>query len=419
MGPPRFGPALALALLAGLLASACATLPIYRYRPQLTEPGADLLAALTVASGNEAVDGNAVVLLENGARAFPAMLEAIRSATSSVHLETFIFRDGEIGRSFVDALAERARGGVKVRLLLDAIGSSGFGAENTKRLQEAGARVVFFRPPSLASFRRSFLRTHRKILIVDGGVGFTGVACIDDAWTGDADRSDHWRDTEVRVEGPVVRQMQASFARTWLEATGDLLSARDLYPDLPDSGDVNCQVMDSTPAASSNPARLSFLISVAGARHTIDATIAYFVPDREARRALESAARRGVRVRLLLPGRNTDLPTLRFAGRTEYGALLRAGVEIYEYQPARLHAKTLVVDGRWASIGSANIDHRSFRWNYESNLNVFDEAFAAEMESMFERDLARSLRVSLEEWTHRPCSERLREWFSGLFRAQY
>jgi cardiolipin synthase len=253
---------------------------------------------------------------------------------------------------------------------------------------------------------------------VDGTVGFSGGICIDDAWRGDADRLDRWRDTQVRVEGPVVLQLQVAFARAWAEATAELLTASSLFSDGV-VGRVTCQVMDSIPGAHLNPARLSFLVATSAARKSIDVTNAYFVPDHPTREALREASQRGVRVRLILSSRNTDFKPIRYAGRGYYKELLEAGVEIYEYKPARLHAKTVIVDGTWASIGSANLDRRSFAFNYESNLNIFDPGFASQMETVFERDLALSTPVTLEEWRKRPLAERIFEAIYGLFRWQY
>ncbi|HBL18141.1 MAG: hypothetical protein A2X36_13815 [Elusimicrobia bacterium GWA2_69_24] len=407
------------ASLLALLAAGCSPAALrYRYRPRLTAPGADILAALTIAGGNEAVDGNAVTPLENGDEAFPAMLEAIHQAASTVHLETYIFNDGEIGRNFVEALTERARAGVDVRLLLDAVGSRWFGEKNRRALEEAGVQVVFFRPLR-RNLLKFYLRTHRKLLIVDGRVGFTGGLCIDDAWTGNAGDPGHWRETQVRVAGPVVRQMQAGFARAWLDATDEVLSAHALYPELPAAGGMRAQVMDSTPGFRTNPARLSFLVAVASAKSTIEITNAYMVLDDVAREALERSAERGVRVRLLLPSRHTDARAVRYAGRSDYKSLLGSGVEIHEYEPARLHAKTMIVDGAWASIGSANLDNRSFIWNYEANLNVFDAELAGKLEEMFERDLRLSRQVTLAEWKKRPWSDRLLEAFYSILRSQY
>lgn len=410
---------LALCFSLALLASGCARVRSYRYKPLLTAPGADILAALTIAGGNEAVDGNVVTPLENGVQAFPAMLEAIRGAASTVHIEAYIFQDSTIGRDFVAALAERAKAGVSVRLLLDAFGSAGFGTHNERMLQEAGAQVVFFNPLRRTNLLKIYLRTHRKLLIVDGRIAFTGGVCIDDAWAGDAGRPEHWRDTHVRVEGPVVRQMQAGFARAWLDATDEVLSGRDLYPELPLAGPMRAQMMESTPGFHGNPARLSFLVAVASARSSIDITSAYMVLDHVARQALERAAQRGVRIRLLLPSRRTDSRAVRYAGRHDYSRLLQAGIQIYEFEPSRLHAKTMVVDGRWASVGSANIDPRSFTWNHEANLNVFDTGFAAGLEAAFERDLLRSKQVLLEEWKERPWTERFLESLYSVFRSQY
>ena len=411
--------AVAAVVALAALGAGCASYPRYRYQPRLTAAGADVQAALSIAGGNEVSDGNKVDVLVNGDQVFPAMLEAIRGARNNIHLETYIFRDGEIGRRFVDALVERARAGVKVRLLLDGIGSLGFGEGNEAKLREAGAQVVFFRPLKLSNLFKLHLRTHRKYLIVDGRIGFTGGICIDDSWMGNADRPDRWRETQVRVEGPVARQMQSGFARAWLEATGELLSAQALYPTIDRVGDQRCQIMESAPGFKGNPARLSFLVAVASAKRSIDVTNAYFVPDGVALEALEKAAQRGVQVRLLLPSRNTDVKSVRYAGRSYYRRLLEAGVGIYEYEPSRLHAKTMVVDGEWATVGSTNLDRRSFVWNYESNLNCFDRRVAEELTRIYEADLAKSSKVELAAWKKRPFGERVLETFYGLFRSQF
>ncbi|MCU0294018.1 MAG: phospholipase D-like domain-containing protein [Thermoanaerobaculaceae bacterium] len=409
----------AVAGLAAVLATGCATVRRYEYYPPLTSSGADIQAALAIAAGNDAVDGNRVDILENGDQVFPAMLDAIRQAKSSIHLEPYILTDSAVGREFIDSVLERARAGVKVRLLLDSFGTPGIGTLNEKLLRDAGAQVVFFHPTNVFNLRKIFLRTHRKILVVDGKLGFTGGICIDDEWTGDGTDSAHWRDTMVRVQGPVVRQMQAAFARAWLEATGEVLAAHVLFPRLPAANGQRCQLMESTPGFDGNPARISFLVAVNSAHSTIDITNAYFAPDSVALSTLERAAKRGVRVRLLLPSRLTDARPVRYAGRSDYTRLLRAGIEVYEYQAAKLHAKTMVVDGTWASVGSTNLTSRSLYFNYEANLNVFDERFAASMCEMFERDLTRAQRVTLEAWKARPFKEKLAESFWGLFRKQY
>lgn len=402
-----------------LVSTGCSTALRLRYRPTLTSPKADPLAAFTIASGNDPVGGNSVELLQNGDEIFPSMLEAIANARSSIHLESYIFRDGIIGREFVEALALRARQGVSVRLLLDAVGSTGFGDENEAFLREAGAQVVFFRPLGASSITKVHLRTHRKVLVVDGHVGFVGGVCISDDWLGNADAPNRWRETVVRVEGPVTRQLQAAYGRAWLEATGELLAGKDLYPVNGAVGDAVCQVMDSTPGFDSNPARLSFLVAVGSAARSLDITSAYFVLDGTARKALVDAVKRGVCVRLLLQGPHTDLGLVRYAGRNDYTDLLEGGVEIWEYQRSRLHAKTFVVDGKWASVGSTNLTNRSFSWNYESNVHVFDEAFARHMEQMFEDDLRDARRIRLDEWKQRSFGERFAEWFYGILRSQY
>lgn len=407
----------AVVVLLGL-AAGCAPEPLkYRYQPRLTSPGADIRNTLSIASGFQAVGGNKITLLLNGEQAFPAMLDAISSATSSIHLENNIFRNGEVARRFVEALAERARSGVKVRMLIDWAGAS-LGSANEKVLKDAGVVFVTFRPLRLSQINKIHLRTHRKLLIVDGKMAFMGGVCFDDAWDGDATLPDHWRDELLRIQGPVVEHIQVAFVRAWVEAGQELLTARTLYSSEA-AGDVVCQLMDSTPGSRENPARLSFLVSVAAARKSIDATTAYFVPDHPTREAMKEAAHRGVRVRLILAGRNTDIESVRYAGRISYKELLEAGIEIYEYGGAQLHTKTMVVDGAWASMGSTNLDRRSFAYNREANLNIFDEAFATEMEKVFETDLARSKRVILEEWVKRPFHEKVLERIYGIFRPQY
>jgi cardiolipin synthase len=387
--------------------------PYLRYHGGPPQTGAETIEALTVATAHDAMKGNRVDILENGERAFPAMLAAIRGARTSVHFETFIFHDGKIGDAFVAALAERAAAGVQVRLLLDAYGSSKFGEENRRLLEAAGARVIFFQPIRLNNVRRVHIRTHRKVLIVDGRLAFTGGICIDDAWQGDAERPDHWRDTQIRVEGPVVRDMQTAFARTWLVATGELLGNLELEARPWPPGGVTAQLLDVSPDRLDNPARLLFLIALDRARTQVDLTTAYFVPDDTLLPALMRAARRGVRVRLLLPGPNNDAPAVRQAARRYYSRLLKAGVEIYEYQPARLHAKVMVVDRLWASVGSANLDRRSLAWNYESNLNLFDGGIATDLSALFEHDLERSRRQTLADWRERPLGDRFKEWLFG------
>lgn len=432
--PPRSWPRLApfslaprrLALLVSLVAAlagiaACASPKgKYRYTPQLTARGADLQGAFAIASGFPALEGNEVELLVNGGQAFPSMLEAIRGAKHSIHMENNIFRQGAIGTLFVEAMAERARAGVQVRLLVDSTGAS-LGSVNEQLLADAGATFVPFRKLSNGDLKKINLRTHRKILLVDGTAGFIGGICIDDPWDGDADQPTRWRDTSVRIKGPIVTQIEVAFARAWMEATDEVLTSRHLFAAgaAGAAGTTACQLMDSIPGRATNPARLSFLIAASAAQASIDLTAAYFVPDAEVRKALIEAHNRGVRVRLLLSGGRTDLSAVRYAGRRYYQELLEAGIEIYEYLPAQLHAKTFVVDGAWATVGSANLDRRSMSYNYECNMIIYDQSFAQSMVALFERDLELSSRVTLDEWKARSSNERLHEWFYGWFRMAY
>jgi cardiolipin synthase A/B len=353
--------------------------------------------------------GNQVRDLQNGQEIFPAMLDAIASARETVAFETYIYWSGEIGTRFAEALAERARAGVEVRVLVDWAGSIKMQHELLEGMQRAGVELHRYHPPHWYSLGRMNNRTHRKLLIVDGRVGFTGGVGIADQWQGRAQSPDHWRDLHFRVEGPAVAQMQAAFMDNWIKATGEVLHGAGYFPPLEPAGDADAHVFISSPAGGAESMHLMYLLSIAAAAHSIDLQASYFVPDRLVIRALLAARARGVRVRVLLPGPHIDSELVRISSKRLWGELLRAGVEIYEYQPTMLHNKLMVVDREMVSVGSTNFDIRSFRLNDEASLNLYDRAFAERMTAVFEHDLQSGRPYTHEMWQRRPWRERFAE----------
>ena len=374
--------------------------------------------AMNVMLGPALVPGNRTRALVNGDEIFPEMLEAIRGARKSITFEMYIYWKGAIGEQFTAALEERARSGVKVHVMIDALGSQKIEKTVLGRLRDAGARVELYNPVRWDTIARMNNRTHRKIMVIDGAVGFTGGAGIGDEWSGDAQDAEHWRDTHFRLEGPAVAQMQAAFMENWIEVTGEVLHGPEYFPELRPVGDELAQFVVSSPGGGGESAQLLYLMSIAAAQRSIQLSAAYFVPDDNEVRQLVEARERGVRVQIIVPGPATDSAAVRRASRSTWGELLRAGVEIYEYQPTFYHVKVMTVDGLWVTVGSTNFDTRSFSTNDEANLNVYDRAFAAEGERIFERDLGRSRRITLEEWEARPLREKLLEHAAGLLSSQ-
>jgi cardiolipin synthase len=368
--------------------------------------------------GPSILDGNKVTELINGDRIFPAMLQAIRAAEKTVLFETFIYWSGDIGNEMADALSERARAGLKVHVLLDWVGSSRVEDAIVDKMKSAGVEVRKYHPLTWYNLDRINNRTHRKLLIVDGAIGFTGGVGIAPQWTGNAGDPDHWRDTHYRVEGPIVAQMQSVMLDNWSKTTGKVLHGRDYFPTLRPAGEQSAQMFASSPNGGSESMLMMMLLAITAATRTIDIANAYFVPDDITRRALITAAKRGVRVRILVPGKYIDTATVRRASRGLWGELLEAGVQIHEYLPTMLHCKLMVVDGLMTSVGSTNFDVRSFRLNDEANLNVYDAAFAARQTEVFEADLKQARRVTLQTWRARPFTEKLHEhalaWFGSL-----
>ena len=379
---------------------------------------AQFMRTMSVLLGPPIVDGNAVHELLNGDRIFPAMLEAIHAAKRTITFETYIYWSGEVGRAFADALAERSRAGVRVHVLLDWVGSQKIEEALLDTMRSAGVEIEYFRPLHWYHLARLNNRTHRKLLVVDGRVGFTGGVGIADKWQGHAQDADHWRDSHFRAEGPVVAQMQATFLDNWTKVSGVVLHGEDYFPPIAPAGDARAQMFSSSPEAGADSMQLMYLLSITAASRSIDLATPYFVPDELSMVALERALARGVRVRILVPGPIIDTELVRRASRATWGRVLEAGGEIHEYLPTMFHVKGMIVDRLLVSVGSTNFDPRSFRLNDEANLNIYDAAFAARQTEVFEADLAQSRRVTLEEWRARPWQEKLLERAALLLGSQ-
>jgi cardiolipin synthase len=376
------------------------------------------LRSMGVLLGPALVDGNRAETLLNGDEIFPAMLKAIRGAKRTITFETYIYWSGTIGKEFADSLSERARSGVKVHVLLDWLGSQKIEAALLDEMKKSGVEIEKYHPIRWYTLDRLNNRTHRKLLVTDGRIGFTGGVGIADEWNGHAQDENHWRDTHYRVEGPVVAQMQAAFVDNWTKVSGRVLQGEDYFPALQPVGEYFGQVFKSSVDGGAESMQLMYLLSIAAAAKSIDLSMAYFVPDDLALDALEAALKRGVKVRIIMPGKKTDASLVRRASRATWERILRAGAEMYEYQPTMFHCKVFVVDGLWTSVGSTNFDSRSFRLNDEANLNIHEREFAQRQTHDFEADLKKSRRITLEEWANRPFGEKAWEHFLALFGPQ-
>ena len=387
--------------------------------PKLYESDdAEFRRALSSLLGPPIVGGNKVDTLLNGDQIFPAMLAAIRSATTTITFETYIYWSGAIGREFVDALAERAAAGVRVHVLLDWVGSVKMEDSLLHAMERGGVEVRRFHEPHWSNWDKLNNRTHRKLLIIDGRVGFTGGVGIADQWRGQARNPDEWRDSHFRVEGPVVAQMQAVFLDNWMRATGKVLHGEAYFPEIKPVGQLAAQMFSSSPSGGSESMQLMYLLSITAARKTVDLANSYFVPDELTIKTLIDAARRGVKVRVLTPSGHIDSEVVRKASRGSWGPMLEAGIEFAEYEPTMYHVKSLVVDGLFSSVGSTNFDNRSFRLNDEANLNVLSAEFGGVQQEVFAADWSKARRISLEEWQRRPISERVLERLASLLHSQ-
>jgi cardiolipin synthase len=371
--------------------------------------------AMSQLLGPPIVGGNQVIPLQNGREIFPAMLDAINKAERTITFETFIYWSGEISTLFAGRLAAKARAGVKVHVLIDAVGCNCVNGEALRVMVDAGVELELYHMTSVA---RANHRTHRKLLVVDGKVGFTGGVGIADQWDGDAENPYHFRDTQYRVEGPVVAQMQAAFLDNWMKTRAVVLHGEEYFPALATSGKLHCQMFKSSPMEGSESARLMYLLSIAAAERNIRIGNAYFLPDDLTTQTLLESVERGVKVEVLLPGRTIDSRAVRLASRHRLRRLLEGGVRVYDYEPTMYHCKCMMIDEHWTSVGSANFDNRSFRINDEANLNVIDPEFTAKEVDVFKRDLKNAREFTLGDWHQRALAEKLAGGAAALLRSQ-
>jgi len=405
VGSARVGLALLLTLIMG-----CAGVPPHLELPTLDIKQPAFAATLGAYTGTTVVGGNRVEILLNGEEIFPAKLAVIRKARRTINYAQYVFEDGAPANEIASALAERCRAGVKVNVLLDAVGALAMPGQLREEMSSAGCRVESYRPLSPFAIDRVNYRNHRRILVVDGIVGVTGGSGISGKWSGNGRQVGHWRDTDVLLEGPVVEQLQGAFAENWLEATGVAIGGPEYFPRrrLDFKGSVDAQVVRSSPAGGGTSMYTMFLLALASARHSIHITNPYFVPDDKMISTLIGAANRGVRVVLIIPGA-IDHNLVRQASRSGFGKLLKSDIQIYEYRPALLHAKTMVVDGLWSTVGSTNLDRRSFALNEELNVAIYDVDTAQRLERVFEEDLSNSRRVMYKDWNKRGLASRFLE----------
>jgi cardiolipin synthase A/B len=367
--------------------------------------------------GPPLVEGNNIVALRNGDEIFPAMLEAIRAARQTITIEQYIWSPGKVSSQFMEALVERARNGVKVHIVVDGMGSMKLRKADLQPLLAAGAKFGRFNPPRWFRLFKVNHRTHRKLMVVDGKIAFTGGVCMADEWLGNADKPDLWRDVHFRLEGPVVAQAQAVFMDNWLETQSELLQGNEYLNASRPAGAMSAQLFKSGPTDGAENARLSYLLAIAAARKSIRLAQAYFVPGDVALETLLDARQRGVKIEIIAPAK-TDVEIVGQASRSRWPRLLEAGVEFYEYQPSLYHPKIMIVDDIWVTAGSVNFDERSFRMNDEANLNVLDREFAAALIKIFEEDKSRSRLLTAKDFHKRPWLVRCWEQFIGLFHSQ-
>lgn len=378
----------------------------------------EFLGSALALSDPVAIAGNKIELLHNGDEYFPAMLKAIRSAEQTVNFEAYIFDSDEVGHQFRDAFCERARAGVQVRVLLDGIGSSwSLDNSDVRMMRKAGCKFSYYHPTASWRLDRANRRSHRRILVVDGKIGFTGSAGFARRWSGHAQDKNHWRDSHAQIEGPLVGKLQWTFEEHWIKTFGETLSGAAQFPALAPAGNLKAQVVASH-SFSVAPTPLAQATAFAAAEKRIWITNPYCTPTDDQVDLLVNAVRQHVDVRLLLPGVNNDQPLTKSAGRASYGRMLEGGVKIFEYQPTMIHVKSMVVDGLFSMFGSSNLDARSSEINEELDLIVYDEGFGREMERVFEKDLQQSREYTLEDFQKRSVWERTTEWLMLPFRSQ-
>jgi cardiolipin synthase A/B len=364
------------------------------------------------------LSGNKINLLQNGDEYFPAMLQAIRAARKTINFEAYIFYSDPVGDQFRDALCERAQSGVEVRVLLDGVGS-GWRLNNSdvRLMKQAGCKFAYYHPTHSWRVDRTNRRTHRRILVTDGKLGFTGAIGFAEKWSGHAQDKNHWRDAQMRIQGPLVNKLQAAFQEHWVKTFGEALTGADQFPAFSSDGDLKAQLVSSR-SFSMAPVPLIQAVAFTAAQKRIWITNSYCTPTSDQVEHLVKAVQRGVDVRILLPGENNDQPLTKSAGRAAYGKMLEGGVKIFEYQPTMIHEKSMVIDGLFSMFGSSNLDARSSEINEELDVVVYDQKFGGEMEAIFEKDLQQSREYTLEEFKKRSWWERVSEWFMLPFRSQ-
>jgi cardiolipin synthase A/B len=374
------------------------------------------LVGLTQASLDH---GNRVQIVQNGDQFFPMLHRDIAAARQSVHVESYIWWDGAVARRLAALLAQKARQGVEVRVLVDASGGRQLQDEVKDMLEKAGAKVAHFHPPRISNLGRMNNRDHRKLWIVDGRIAYTGGFGIGDEWSGNAQDKKHWRDTGLRVEGPVVNRLQAAFAENWIEETGEIPAGDEYFPKIPAAGPTAAHVAYTSPTGSVSSVQILYYLAIKAARREILIQNPYLLPDSDAIAALEEAVQRGVDVRIMVPSDDaTDSPVVQHASHHHFGTLLRRGVKIWEYQKTLLHQKVIVVDGLWSSVGSTNFDDRSFQLNDEVNIGIVDPAIAAQLRAAFQDDLRHARQRHFQEWQNRSLWHKFIDGLAYLGRSQ-
>ena len=407
----------AMAVVSYLIAPAEAP-PRYGLDHEFAVDDEEFLPTMAGATGEPFLPGNSLQLLNDGDAFYPQMLRAIEEAEFSITIEAYIYWAGEIGHQFARALAAKATSGVRVKILLDAVGSSSIGEEILSTLESGSCQLAWYNPLSFKHIGRYNHRTHRKSLIVDGRIAFTGGAGIADHWRGRARNPTEWRDLMVRLEGSAVTPLQTGFAQNWLQTTGELVSGPLYYPFIEPAGPLALQMILSSPEVGASTARIMYYLSIICARRSIYIANPYFIPDAAGRDALIEAQRRGVDVRIMVAARYNDNWLAHQNSVRVYGRLLEAGIQILEYNRTMLHHKTMVVDGRWFTIGTTNFDNRSFAYNEENNVCGYDEAIARQLHDMFERDTAGCNRLTLARWKKRGLVQKTQEVFAALLEEQ-
>jgi cardiolipin synthase len=416
-----------VAFIGGLLALVTLTLLFWSVtrnpdaKLRVTNPG-ELKALLPSLAGltQSSLDaGNRIEILQNGDGYFPAVFRDVAAARESIHVETYIWYDSAISRKLATLLAQKARQGVEVRVLVDASGGRQLKGDVEDLLTSAGAKVAHFHPIRFSNLGRINNRDHRKLIIVDGRIGYIGGHGIADEWTGNGQDRKHWRDTALRITGPSVNRMQGAFAENWVEEGGAIVAGPKYFPPLPAAGTSEAHVAYTSPSGGVSSVQILYYLAIKSARREIIIQNPYLLPDDEAIEALEEAVQRGVDVKIMVPSDDaTDSPIVQHASHHHFGTLLKRGVKIWEYQKTLLHQKVIIVDGLWSSVGSTNFDDRSFYLNDEVNVGVVDPAVAAELKAAFEADLRHATQRSFDEWQNRGLWHKLVDGLAYLGRSQ-